>query len=128
MNLAFGFAFFELEWTERFGWSLIHSSWQGLVIAMVTMIILACQKQLSAKVRYWTAWCGLAAMLGAPLLTFFSFGDAKEVALNRFATPSVSTSSEADAPTKVGVTNSWIRLNDMQKDVSIESTGTDSDM
>jgi uncharacterized protein (TIGR03435 family) len=58
-------------WVERLGWTLVHFLWQGLSIA----ILYAAARQfvartLSPHARYLLACAALAAMVGAPLVTW----------------------------------------------------------
>ena len=52
------------------GWTLIHFLWQGLVIAMATLVVLKIFRRSSANVHYFIACAGLLVMAAAPVATF----------------------------------------------------------
>ena len=58
----------ELVW--RLGWTLLHSLWEILLVGAVVFLALALMSRQSAKVRYWTACCGLASFY-IPLIATF---------------------------------------------------------
>ena len=54
---------------QRVGWALVHSVWQGAVVALLLVIVLAFLRRRSAQVR-WAASCvAMALMVLLPLLT-----------------------------------------------------------
>ena len=52
------------------GWTVVHSLWQGIVIASMMAIILMSAKRLSANTRYWIANGSLLLMLVSSISTF----------------------------------------------------------
>ena len=52
------------------GWTVVHSLWQGIVIASIMAIILMSAKSLSANARYWIANGSLLLMLMSSVGTF----------------------------------------------------------
>ena len=52
------------------GWTVVHSIWQGIVIASIMAIILMSVKSLSANARYWIANGSLLLMLVSSISTF----------------------------------------------------------
>ena len=52
------------------GWTVVHSIWQGIVIASIMAIILMSVKNLSANARYWIANGSLLLMLVSSAGTF----------------------------------------------------------
>ena len=52
------------------GWTVVHSLWQGIVIASIMAIILMSAKRLSANTRYWIANGSLLLMLVSSISTF----------------------------------------------------------
>ena len=52
------------------GWTVVHSIWQGIVIASIMAIILMSAKRLSANTRYWIANGSLLLMLVSSAGTF----------------------------------------------------------
>src|SRR5688572_14547904 len=47
------------------GWALLHSVWQGVLVAAVVALLLSSLKGRSAQARYLVACLGLAAMVAA---------------------------------------------------------------
>lgn len=60
--------------TERIGWALIHSIWQGAAVAGLLAVAFAALRH-SASARYLAACAAMAAMLAAPVITFFVSGE-----------------------------------------------------
>jgi beta-lactamase regulating signal transducer with metallopeptidase domain len=56
---------------KAFGWMLLHSLWQGMLIATFTGILLIFLRKSSARARYWVANAGLWVLLIAAGLTFW---------------------------------------------------------
>lgn len=52
------------------GWTVIHSLWQGIVIASFMAIVLISFKKLSSHARYWIANSALLLMLLSSVMTF----------------------------------------------------------
>ena len=52
------------------GWTVVHSLWQGIIIASIMAIILMSAKRLSANTRYWIANGSLLLMLVSSISTF----------------------------------------------------------
>jgi bla regulator protein BlaR1 len=52
------------------GYTLLHSLWQGAVLALVVALLLSCLRQQAAVVRYRVAAVGLTALVGLAVLTF----------------------------------------------------------
>jgi len=55
------------------GWTLVHSLWQGALIALITGFLLLGWKKRSAKIRYVLAVCSLAAILLLSASTFIRY-------------------------------------------------------
>ena len=51
------------------GWTLLHSLWEGAVIALVLAVVLSVAR--SARVRYWAACFAMIAMLAGFGATFY---------------------------------------------------------
>lgn len=58
---------------EAIGWTVLHSLWQGTLIALLVGSLAAFIKRGSALVRYWTALAGLLATLVWALITFMNY-------------------------------------------------------
>src|SRR6476469_6097017 len=52
------------------GWSLVHSPWQGVLVALVVAVVLRANRRSSAETRYAIAGTGLMVMLACPIVTF----------------------------------------------------------
>ena len=60
---------------ERLGWTLLHSLWQFLVVAVLLWAVLGVLRGRSANVRYLTACLTLLAMFATSAVTFCLVGD-----------------------------------------------------
>lgn len=58
--------------TQSLGWSLVHSLWQGVVIAVILGLVLIALRKQSAKMRYFMASTALFSYFGIWLFTFIS--------------------------------------------------------
>lgn len=58
------------DWTIRFGWTVLHSVWQGTIIAGALAMGLAFLRQCSAQARYVTALIAMGAVLASAIATF----------------------------------------------------------
>lgn len=61
---------FAQNFVENLGWALLHSLWQGALVALLLACALAALRGASAAARYAAGAAALAAMLAAPALTF----------------------------------------------------------
>ncbi|WP_192822714.1 M56 family metallopeptidase [Rufibacter sp. LB8] len=52
------------------GWTLLHSLWQGALLAVVLAAVLALMHRHSAATRYYVAGAGLVVLLGLAVITF----------------------------------------------------------
>ena len=59
------------EWVQIAGWVLLHSLWQGSIVAIVVATVLRCCRSASPNVRYIVACGALGAMLSLPPLTAY---------------------------------------------------------
>lgn len=55
---------------QALGWALLHSVWQGALLALTTVCALRLMRGFSSQARYVAAILSLSLMLGAPVLTF----------------------------------------------------------
>lgn len=79
-------------WAQAVGWGLLHSLWQGALIALVLAGALALTRRRGAAVRYGIALGALAAMLVLPVGTVLGMGADLGAARNGIAEPpSIST-------------------------------------
>ena len=64
-------------WVERLGWTLVHFLWQGLAIAVLYAAARrAMARAATPNARYLLACAALAAMMAAPLVTWWLTGPA----------------------------------------------------
>jgi beta-lactamase regulating signal transducer with metallopeptidase domain/HEAT repeat protein len=86
---------------QHIGWTLIHSLWEGGVIALVLALVFSATRHSAASIRYTIAMVGLALMVALPILTtarMNSQAAATETAT--IAAPALPrVSSRSDAPT-----------------------------
>ena len=54
-----------------FGWVILHSLWQGAIVAALVGGLRMVMPRSAAKARYAVACAGLLVMLAAPVTTFF---------------------------------------------------------
>lgn len=58
------------EWLNALGWTLIHSLWQGAVIALLAVSVLRIVSVRQSAFRYWVACSALALCVVAACVTF----------------------------------------------------------
>ncbi|HEX5245004.1 MAG TPA: M56 family metallopeptidase [Tepidisphaeraceae bacterium] len=68
MNLALNLA--DQPMVAQLGWTVVHSLWQGLAIAILLRLLLTLPLRLSAQARYVASCLALAAMALLPIATF----------------------------------------------------------
>nr|MDA3818451.1 M56 family metallopeptidase [Prolixibacteraceae bacterium] len=68
MNALFNFI--SPEFVEAFGWTIIHSLWQGILVAGAIIVIFSLMHRNSAQVKYLIGYSGLLLMLGWSAITF----------------------------------------------------------
>lgn len=68
MNLAY--AIFGERLTEAIGWFLIHSLWQGALIALLLLVSAALLRKRSAQIRYYLSFIALILVVFSSALTF----------------------------------------------------------
>ncbi|HKK82016.1 MAG TPA: M56 family metallopeptidase [Prolixibacteraceae bacterium] len=80
MNALFNFI--SPEFVEAFGWTIMHSLWQGILIAGAIVVIFSLMHRNSAQVKYLIGYFGLLLMLGWSAVTFvnaFEYATEKNV-------------------------------------------------
>ncbi len=55
---------------ETFGWTLLHSLWQGAIIAITFSVVLRLMKTATANARYLAACAALCMFAALPAVTF----------------------------------------------------------
>jgi uncharacterized protein (TIGR03435 family) len=69
------------SWIDVAGWTLVHSVWQGAVIAALLATALRFLRAARPQARYGTACAALAVMLSAPVVTAVVIGSASRTRL-----------------------------------------------
>ncbi|TLX71157.1 hypothetical protein E9993_21045 [Labilibacter sediminis] len=70
---------FSPEITEALGWTIVHAIWQGIVVLLSLLILLALLHKYSAQVRYFISFTALIVLLGWSASTFIkAYGYAVE--------------------------------------------------
>lgn len=93
------------------GWALLHSLWQGGLLAVVLAGALSLLKGRSASLRYALACAALALMLAAPAATFWSFSSAAtsvevdEISLARHGRGGLAVAPNENSPSVEKTTN-----------------------
>jgi bla regulator protein blaR1 len=62
--------FFETEWIQALGWTLLHSLWQGVLLALLLAIVLIILRKGSANIRYLAGIFTLTTLLAVMVFTF----------------------------------------------------------
>ena len=57
-------------WVERLGWTLVHSIWQLLVVAIVAALVERGLRRRSANARYIAGVIALGAVFALPCVTW----------------------------------------------------------
>ncbi|GGK88340.1 M56 family metallopeptidase [Rufibacter glacialis] len=57
--------------TTALGYTLLHSLWQGALMALLLGVLLRLMHRHSAATRYWVAWGGLMVLLLVSVVTFY---------------------------------------------------------
>jgi beta-lactamase regulating signal transducer with metallopeptidase domain len=57
---------------ERIGWTLVHSLWQFVLIALVAFALHRALQRLPATVRYWALLAAMVVMVAVPVATWLS--------------------------------------------------------
>ena len=70
------------EFIYRFGWTLVHFVWQGLVIALTISLVLWFLKTKSSNGRYLVGCLGLIMMAVMPIITFISLNQGEVITSN----------------------------------------------
>ncbi len=61
---------FDSEWVQALGWTLLHSLWQGVVIALLLATVLLIFRKQSANSRYLFGIIALSGLLASMAITF----------------------------------------------------------
>ena len=75
-------AIFSAELTEALGWMLIHSLWQGAIIAVLLLLILYFIKKKSAQIKYFLSFAalmGIVVWAGITFINAYQYASEKQV-------------------------------------------------
>ncbi|MDB5174037.1 MAG: TonB domain/peptidase domain protein, partial [Phycisphaerales bacterium] len=88
--------FLESPLIHRIGWTLLHSLWQGLLIALLLAMVLAVLRRRSPQSRYLASCAAMVALAIAPVITFMAAPPPRiaSTGLNSIA----STASQPESP------------------------------
>lgn len=67
------FSLFDRQLEYALGWMVLHSLWQGMLIAIITGVVLIALRHRSAQLRYLLANLGLFAVVLTAILTFLYY-------------------------------------------------------
>lgn len=67
------FSLFDRQLEYALGWMVLHSLWQGMLIAIITGVVLIALRHRSAQLRYIVANLGLFAVVFTAILTFLYY-------------------------------------------------------
>ncbi len=103
--------------SEAIGWALLHSLWQGALIALILVVLLRQLAGQTAGVRYVVSCCALALLVVLPVITAYGSlrSDAQvavyEVHAASFDSPAVAVPISAfsgSSSIAVGLVDGWI--------------------
>jgi len=77
MNLVSDF--FSSAWAYALGWTLLHSLWQGTLIALAIALLMIFLRKASGRLRYLVYGMGLLLVLGTSVVTFVKHFDVNRV-------------------------------------------------
>jgi len=84
----------------KLGWTILHSLWQGMLLALLHASAMSLLRRCSPQSRYVASLCGLAFMLGVAVVTFQIVAPPPHAQMNIHDSPSAPllTSAEIAAP------------------------------
>lgn len=80
------------------GWTLLHSLWQGALLAVILGLLLVVLHRHSAKIRYWVAGSALLFQLCFSGATFLYYGSQPEATVTASINPQLILQADAVAP------------------------------
>ena len=89
-------AFFDLPWTHALGWTLLHSLWQGILIALVWRLLILIRTD--AQSRYSLSVLALLTLAIVVALTFFWQLNHIETVPSKFAEGSAVAQGASERP------------------------------
>ena len=84
---------------ETLSWSLIHSLWQGIFIAIIAVVVLALLKNASASLRYFVACLAFVLMAVSPATTIWTLNSDRDI---DSGTATVNTEVSVELPRSSG--------------------------
>ncbi len=61
------------NWIDAFGWTLLHSLWQGALIALIIGVIIIFLRKTSSRLHYLIYCIGLLLIFGTSIVTFLKY-------------------------------------------------------
>ncbi|MFA9388354.1 MAG: M56 family metallopeptidase [Prolixibacteraceae bacterium] len=115
---------FSSEFIEAIGWTIVHSIWQGVIVAIVLAILLLFMRRNSAQLKYIISFFALLIIIGWSGITFanaFSYAKEKSVLKENitsnpeyiktyFADKLAQASVENGQNAEVGINLRWIKI------------------
>jgi beta-lactamase regulating signal transducer with metallopeptidase domain len=100
------FTCFSETFDYALGWTVIHSLWQAMAIAILMGIALIMLRKKTAKVRYWVANAALLAVLLSAVATFaYYYKDSKVPPIVQFTPDTISPISTTEGTTLAEIEN-----------------------
>jgi beta-lactamase regulating signal transducer with metallopeptidase domain len=79
------------EIIEAVGWTIVHSLWQSIAVALILLLLLVSLRQRSAQIKYFISFVSLIAVLIGSAVTFYKAyqhaTEKKEIAEKMVSTP-----------------------------------------
>jgi bla regulator protein BlaR1 len=92
-------AFLSPELVQALGWTILHSLWQGALVALALSVLLVFLNRQSAQVRYFISLTALGTTLALAVFTFFSLYQAPQKSLSAATVVVSGTTFSAINPT-----------------------------
>ena len=64
-------AFRSWDWIDAIGWALLHSLWEGAVVAAALAVVLGMLRRASAQARYLAACAAMVLLIALPAAAIF---------------------------------------------------------
>jgi len=97
-------------WAQRLGWTLLHSLWEGaLIAALYALVRIALGKDLMSRARYAIACAALLAMAAAPAITYLSIREPATPAVESGAVARFDPGAANSLGAVVTATDAWQR-------------------
>ena len=115
---------------DAFGWMIIHSLWQGMLVALLLSIVLLTLNKKSARIRYIVTVGAMFLLCAISIRTFAEYYQAAEPVKENI-TPQQETvaatdlvSAQSEAPLNVDKETGWLNTVGHEFKVYFNSTST----